>query len=338
MRSTKRLAFIVSSVLLVIVIGSIQGCFLFSGRSGDRNLTWEGKKVYEPASVERPFIEGFGLNDWVDVLPTGDLPIRFSRTITNTGTDAVAAGYIVRERLVHWIFQAVGGAAGYVAGPDATHLIFECEQKGPALAPGESAMIEFEIPGTSCLQMNPTLVALTALPCGLYQETLTIDIDDDVAETDEGDNESSHFFFIPSEADIDIVVTFDPFNSPDISSGAAGEAVAMAGLAPGSVAWRLTIEVTPPGTQYRIYGESPVVGPLAGDTGTLIPATPTGFLSGQTILDYALDTNPTYAGACNRFAPDAYEEDIGTKITVISEDGCAIRQRALPTVVWHECF
>jgi len=326
-----------AAALLVAAATILQGCWLFTPR--ERNLSWEGDKIYVPAPSETLVIDGFGIDDSVDVLPSGSLtpPLRFERAIQNTGNAAIPAGYVVRERIVHWIFQAIGGTAGYVPGPDATHLVFECEQPGPPLAPGASAVLSFEVPSAFCQQMNPP-AALTALPCGLYQETLTIDTGDDVNETDETDNESRHFFFVPSDVRISIVANPNPTGNPDIMVGPAAQVIVRDWAAAGSSAWGFIISATPATARFRVFGRSPVTGPLAGDSGMLVPATPLGPVGSPLLMTYNITPNPAFAGPCNNIAAMVYEEDISTKITVISEDGCVIRQRFVPTVVWHECF
>jgi hypothetical protein len=331
--ANQRIAGLQKPILIALVaVLLLYGC--------ESNLAWQGTKAYVPPSAEKINVDGFGINDDVDVLPSGALtpPIHFTRTITNTSKTPVSAGYIIRERVVHWIFRAIAGTAGYIEGPASTHLILECQQPGPALAPGASATIDFMFPGPQCRQINPPGATLTALPCGLYQETLTIDTNNNVRETNEGDNESKHFFFVPSNVQkINITVLPDPAIPNANMRIVAGRIIALPNTPPNTPALRFIVAPIPLTAVYSVRGRNIVIGSLAGNRGVHFPALPIVNTTGITGIAYNVTTNPNYVGACTDILNNVYEEKIDSKITAISLDGCVIAQKVGKVSVWHEC-
>jgi hypothetical protein len=162
-------------IVIAVVLLSTIGC---------TNLTWIGDKTYTPPATATLDIVGLGINDSVDILPPGATPVA-TRSITNNSSVAAPGGYEVTDVVTQWVFIANTGTYGFLAGDPATHTVFSGSTTGPALAPGETQSVSF----------GP----MPSLACGLYEETLTIDVGGDVDESDESesDNSSSHFFFVP---------------------------------------------------------------------------------------------------------------------------------------------
>lgn len=155
------------------------------------NLTWVGTKVYAPPETSILTVEDLGVDDDVAILNPAAFSI--TRSVANSSsTMAVPGGYTINETVIRWVFQSAGGSAGWVAGDPATHTVFDQDQVGPPLAPGEIQPISFGLIGP--------------LPCGLYQEILTVDDADAVSESIESDNEGLHFFFVPSTQQFNIGV------------------------------------------------------------------------------------------------------------------------------------
>jgi hypothetical protein len=83
-------------------------------------LEWLGIPAYFQGAMnavaQRMLVSGFGINDYVNLLGSGALPITVQRTIINNSLYPISAGYTVEENLTGWTFLAVGGSAGYVPG------------------------------------------------------------------------------------------------------------------------------------------------------------------------------------------------------------------------------
>lgn len=172
-----------ASVCLLVLASASSGCAT--------NLAWIGAKTYDPAPSASLVVDGFGINATVDVLAPGAQDVTISRRITNTSTVGVSAGsYEVQERVVRWKFEAGSGGATWTEGVGPQYVFFEASQPGPKLAPGESATVQFRVH----LQ-GPAPTGVSAPLCGLYCETLTIDPQGALSETDKKDNVGQHFFF-----------------------------------------------------------------------------------------------------------------------------------------------
>ncbi|MCP3918654.1 MAG: hypothetical protein GY711_24170 [bacterium] len=314
-----------------------------------RNLTWSGDAAFIPPPTDT-FGIAFGINDLVDILPDGDLPITISHTLTNTGTDAIPAGYLIEMSVVRWTFLVVAGQAAFVEGDPTVHTHFQCTQIGPALVPGESAVITFTLGDASCPINTPPATSSTSMDCGMYQVTFSADTGMTVAETNEQDNDGRRFFFVPSDVQaINIATTRDPNNDPNVwVVGQTVEPFAPGYPAAGGVATthRFNVTTVPAGASLWVNAISPRMGALAGNVGTMTPGPFAQMVNAPQVYDYTVDIpNPGFAGPCNGIFPplwpaDAvtYLEPVNSKITVISADGCAIAQKSALVNVVHECF
>jgi hypothetical protein len=163
------------------------------------NLTWGARQTYAltgPQTHEL-FIEGLGINDYVDVLDTVQ-PFTIEREFRNTSNfTPLPADYFYSLEIRQMVFRSFNLGdnfiSGWVAGPDNTHLLYAEDRVGPALNPGESFRAEFS-------DIDPTFDfnTLRDSRCGLYEAKLRVDSDSFVNESNEQDNEVRHYFFIPS--------------------------------------------------------------------------------------------------------------------------------------------
>ena len=313
------------------------------------NLNWvdPADKVYDPPPTSTVTIE-FGINDVVDQLPSGDLPITVQKTITNDGTKAITAGYNIVENVLGMNFIAAAGHAGYVPGDPATQTVFFCSQPGPALAPGDSATIQFVLGSPACPALIPPPPAppITELPCGVYQETLTIDVPDVINETDENDNEDEHYFYVPSDVQtININTVRNPTGNPNVFVvGTTVKVVAFAfpppPATPSILTHNYTTGVVPAGSAYRVNARSPRVSPISGTSCALTPAMPaTAPPSPGGGFTCTIPDTSFVGPVCNSFLGNVpvFEENLNTKITAISADGCIIRQKTLQVAMIFEC-
>ena len=310
------------------------------------NLAWVGDKEYVPPAATRIQFDGFGIDDQVDVLPSGNLPISFQRRITNTGSRAVPAGYQITESVSQLAFQSVAGTAGYVPGDPALFTVLTCTQPGPALPPGGSELVTFTFPSAACTPgpgADPQ--PITGLNCGMYRETLTIDATGVVAESNEGDNTSNHFFFVPSPSPrINLVTTLNPNNDPRIGIIPVQQVQVpvfqFPGPGPVTVAThQLMVRTSPPGGQFFVSTTTPQASRV-GNVVTVgfVPALPpmgTPSSDPQTI-NINLTFDPAALGPLSNRPDGLYEEEFSIKVTSISTDGCLIRQETLLLKAVHE--
>lgn len=61
-------------VLMVLLVTVVAGCTT-------PNLQWQGPKQYTPPPGLTVQVDGFSIDDQLDGLPNGDLPITFSRYV-----------------------------------------------------------------------------------------------------------------------------------------------------------------------------------------------------------------------------------------------------------------
>lgn len=265
------------------------------------NLVWVEPKTYTPGSSEIE-VDGFGINGPVDILPVGTSSVMISHVITNDGSSPVAAGYEITETVVQWVFQRNVFSVGWRAGDPATHTMAALTQSGPALAPGQSATIVF----------GPFPVG----SCGLFGETLMLDGTGIVAETSDQDNEDEHLFFVPSSQVINIstnVVNDTLFHR--VGRTKTHEFVINSGGA---------------GNQWLYSGFSTIA--TEGSTADVNPRPVVGALSGpapQTIDMFVIPEVHKFSGL--GFAPS-----VKGKITVISPDGCVVKQKVAEVLLEHE--
>jgi len=317
-------------------------------------LAWSGTHSYLDAAsnnavAETIFIAGFGLDSEVDVLTSGNLPLRVRRTLINKGSLAVAAGYRVREEVRGWTFLARGGDAGYLEG-STNQIVFSCETTAtPALAPGQSAVIEFVLGGPGC----PPGVPIAALPCGLYREVMTVDSPAIVGATCSGITpvEDGNFFFINEPNHITIDLKLNPTNDPDAVAVDRRRVWVFANGArsmdqPFTVpTHEVNITTSSPGFAFYVRARMPITGPAAPTVGTFAPAIPQAPAAPAVQLapltyNYLVTVVPAHnaKSACNVIGiPIRYEEKVDTTITAISTNGCAIAQRSILATGIYEC-
>ncbi len=311
-----------------------------------KNLTWERPKDkdYIPPPTGTAAVEGFGINDLVDELPSGALPITIQKTIVNTGDATIAAGYEITETVLGMNFLAVAGSVGYIPGDPATQTVFSCSQAGPQLAPGQSAVISFPLGSPGCPSTPP---GLAELPCGVYREKLEIDALGVVQESNERDNEDTHYFYIPSSVlTININTTKNPNGDPNAFVVGRTVKVVAFGLPqpppppPPVTTHTFATSILPAGSAYTVNARTPRISPISGTSCVLSPGMPA--LAPPPVAGAYTCTipDPSFVGPiCNSFLGNAqvFEESLNTKLTGISADGCIIRQKSLLVNIIFEC-
>lgn len=280
-----------------IIVWSMLAVFVLAA-IGCANLKWSEPKTYAPPPAGSIVVNGFGINGPVTILQPGPGPISVSHPITNTGTAAVPGGYLVTDTVIQWIFQGspVSGY-GWVPGPAATRTVPTTPAVGPALAPGATATLTFP----------PFLVPNT---CGLFSETLTADATGVVVEDDEADNidPTPHLFFIPSTQQFNIaVVAID-----DTLFHEDGDVAAH------------TFTITPSGAPGWIYAGFSFT-TNEGSTAYTVPAPPLAAGPAPQAITMRVVTQKHAAGS----------GQLTGKITVISNDGCVIKQQSATVLIEH---
>ncbi len=337
------------SVLVSALLIGISACDHDNPPPPPVNLEWIGKLEYSVPPSQTLALK-FGINDEVDQLTNGNLPITVSQVLTNSGTEAIAAGYDITLNAVRWTFLAVSGQAGFLEGDPAIHTLFTCSQLGPELDPGEQVTISFTLSAPGCPINTPPATSATTIPCGMFQATMSADFTTQIPESNEQDNDAKDFFFVPSSIlAINIATVRNPAADPNlIIIGKTVHAYAPGySAATTVVTHNFSITSVPAGDTITVNAITPRNGALAGNIGNMSPGpfpqivTPPG---GGSVYNYnATIPDPFFQGPCNGiFAPlsgdpTSYLETINSKITAISSDGCAIAQKSALVTVVHEC-
>jgi len=312
------------------------------------NINLEQDKTYMPPATDRVGL-AFGVNDNVDILPSGALPISVEKNIGNNGTDAVAAPYQINEDVVRMVFISVAGSAGFVPGNMAGYTAINCNQAGPRLAQGQKQVITYDLGSATC-PVNPAYNLINPPPtlqCGLYRETMTADSTNAVKETNENDNRSVNYFFVPSISDrINLAVV----RNPNVVNGVFVQGMIVNIVAPTLpagpppvVTHAVTASIVPPGSQgFTVNGISPVGPRVSGTICAVAPALPFLVPAGGVLpLTYTCTIPDQFflGPTCNSFlgGTPAYEEHFDSKITAIANDGCIIAQKFLQVRVFFEC-
>jgi hypothetical protein len=255
------------------------------------NLKWEGEKVYSNAT-SRIYVEGLGIDDSVDILTPS--AFRITKAISNDGNGG-SGSYQVNESIEAMVFQAVAGNYGYA--PLGT-IVVDTNLSGPAVAAGATDSIRF--------QLNQVL------PCGLYKETLTIDPANSVAEGNEGDNDTVHYFFVPSSQNFGLMKT-------EIVTGIFHK--------DGQVnTTQFTITAGIDSVRYAHFSFVATEGSKA----FTVPPPPVTVMPGA-----PLTINMFVEGKGHTFS-SGFEPTVTGKVTAISADGCIIRQESAKVFVEHE--
>ncbi|SDX41763.1 hypothetical protein SAMN05444358_105199 [Ruegeria halocynthiae] len=265
------------------------------------NLIWVEPKIYMPGSTEIE-VEGHGINGPVDILPRGTTAITISHEITNAGNSPVPAGYQITETVIQWVFQRNIASVGWREGDPATHTIVQLSQSGPALDPGESAVISF----------GPFTVG----SCGLFGETLELDSTNIVVESSNQDNEDKHLFFVPSNQIINI--TANTINGTLYHKDGR------------TLTHQFRINSGGAGNQWLYTGFSWIA--TEGSTADAVPA-PTGRVpqgpAPQLINMFVTPKDHDHS-------PLGFGPSVKGKVTAISTDGCVVKQKAVEVLVEHD--
>ncbi len=302
---------------------AIAGCGSFPITPVGPNLEWDGPKFYSSGSTAIP-IAGLGLNGSIDVLPVAaPAVVTISRVVTNSGTEPVPAGYFINETVQAMRFQSVSGTAGFVPAPVAA--VTNQTVIGPALAPGATFPVSFTF----------------AVPaCGVYEETLTVDMSDVVAETEERDNVATHYFGVPGSMAVNITVA--PAGSLALwhAPAGAGFAPPWAAVAPAfpAVTHTFTITAATPGTTFFYNYHRPVVMGVFGTASQLMGPAPVlagGVpVAGPIVITHQV-TPRTNNPPATDILRDVAVENFLPEVTAITGDGCAIGQQAAQISVIH---
>ena len=288
--------------LFVIVLPLIGGC---------ANLAWDaGPKVYAPPPTNTLTVTGLGVNAPVDLLAPA--PFSASRTLVNTSSFfSVPPGYLVTDTIVRWVFMATTGSAGWVPGNPATHTVFTQTVPGPALAPGASATVGF----------GPVLAG-APLPCGLYQQTISVDSGNAVNETSETDNVTTHFFHVPSPQQFNIAVT------PLLPAGNVLRHRPPVATPTHTFTVNPAVPVAVLPTPAWVYAHFSFVATEGSTADTLpVPAAPGG--PAPQVITMRVTPKPHNPG------PSAFDPSVTGKVTVISQDGCVIKQESATVGMDH---
>jgi hypothetical protein len=171
----------------------------------------------------------------------------------------------------------------------------------------------------------------------MYKETLTVDSADEVNERVEFDNAAEHFFFVPStQPRLNLNVNLNPTGDPNQAIVPVRRVeVAAFNYPPGitTITTHAAVITTAPAGGGWIYnGITPVPGALSGAVGNLVPPPVIIVNPGtapNTAVNYQITFDPQFLGPNVSGSGPFYVENLDSKITAISTDGCQIRQRSL---------
>ena len=259
------------------------------------DLQWTEPKTYTPPPAATLYVDGLGIDDSVSIMSADTFSV--SHRITNAGRAGIQTPYTALDSLVRWIFQG-GPTVGYswVPGPAATHTVGVLAASGLPLPAGRTAPLAFPL--------------VADLPCGLYRETLVLDSGGTVAETNEANNvdPKNHFFFVPSNQDFTISVA-------EINGAIGHDAAANTH----------TFTINSAGAPGWVFAGFSFVA-TEGSQAVTDPAPPAVGGPGPQIITMRVEPqrhNFTGGGT------------VTGKITVISADGCVLRQMTARVFVEH---
>jgi hypothetical protein len=262
------------------------------------DLAWVPPKTFTPAQVDKIFVDSLGVNDSVAILPVGTSPSAIQKQLRNAGPGTASGAYQVREVVEQLAFRFPP------ARFEVVDTVFDSSFPGPApIAPGAAAPFS----------ANVTVPAT----CGLFRETLIADAGGALAETDETNNTQVDWFFIPSNQQFNITVDtiLDQFTHDRPAPVNTHN-------------FRVLSAAVPPVTQVLYTGFSFVA--TEGSTATTLPA-PGG--PGPVPLPAVLRmlvTPQVHA------IPGGFQPTITGKVTVISLDGCVVKQQSARAFIEHE--
>ena len=240
-------------------------------------------------------VEGLGINDSVDIISPTTFTVQ--RNLVNSDSGDVGDAYVIHERIQPMVFQAIVGNYGFdtIAGAP----VFEQSIAGPQLS-------AFALGSADFGPIGP-------LGCGMYKEYLSIDTLNSVAESNENDNDSEHFFFVPSTQNFGLSKT---------------ELVTGVEHSIGTVV-TTTFTITAGATFDVNYAHFSFVA-TEGSTAVSIPPPPLLVTAGNT-----LNVNMEITVQEHTFT-SGFESSIYGKVTCISEDGCIIKQEGAKVYTEHE--
>ncbi|MHB8546783.1 MAG: hypothetical protein ACYDAJ_08460 [Nitrosotalea sp.] len=301
------------------------------------NLTCKSKV----AGPKNFYVKAFGIDGYVMEGSANGLSQGLSWTIMNTGTASTRSPYTIEVVVRRLVLFVSGGATRFVPGK----IIFRCKKAGPTILPSRSATINFT--QSSC---SPSLPS--KLPCGLYEEKLTIDTKNQVKQSNKRGNKCVRYYHVPSKIkkiNIQVVPNPDNVNSNIMEVSQLNEVSVIAPLVNPNFnarAFHVTITTIPQGEKFALIYQKHVDGAQAGDFADMNRVPPVGgplakFGKGPVDLDYTVTVpHPNFAKApCTNIFPFYYEEKLDNMITAISKEGpgCVLAQRLLRLSVLHEC-
>lgn len=272
----------------------LSSCFiLFYLFSCKPNLVGLGEKTYSP-QLDKIMVEQLGINDSVNIVPPQSFMVQ--RNLENNGNANVNTPYVIRDRIQPLVFQAIVGNYGFDTIPNTT--IYEETISGPQLASSAEDSISFGPIGP--------------LGCGMYKETITIDTLNTVDESNELDNQSVHYFFVPSTQNFSVtkneILTGVPHDSGRIVT---------------------TVFTVTAGPTFSVeYAHFNYVS-TEDSKAVTFPAPPVNIPAG-TSLDISMEIEVK-----EHKVTSGFESSIYGKITTISEDGCIIKHEGAKVFVEH---
>lgn len=312
---------------VLVLIPLLTACPLFrSTRTTpppQSNLRWEGPKTYSPTSGTSVGVNGFGINDVVEILPPAPpaYPLTVTRDFGNDGAVNSPAGYRVSETVERLVLRSTGTMIGFIPAP--MPPVFAGTFIGPALAVGStsSAVFTFPVPA-----------------CGIYRETLRLDSTNAVAESNENDNIAVHHFFVPGN--MQVTITKTPNSATTFWHGpAGGPSWATPIPGPSIISHTFVIAAATPGTTFHYnYPTAPVIGALGsvalftGPPPVMPPAPP---VAGPIAISLQITPNGHNDSPMTDILTETAQERFSMKVTAITSDACTVQQSAGQVTVVH---
>lgn len=257
------------------------------------DLQWIPPKMFTPPAGTVIQVDGFGVDDSVFILPPGMAPTAVSKRVTNADTGAVSASYDVRELIEVYAFRSP--PPGWVP----VDTVFDQLFPGPTpIAAGDTAIFSAAVNFVGA--------------CGLYRETLTLDENGAIAESNEGNNVETDFFFIPSNQQFNIAV--DTVDDQLFHGQAAPIRTHDFVVRASSV----------PALDSVFFGFSFVATEGSTASTDLTPGKYALPLTVQMLVTPQVHN-----------IPGGFEPSVTGKITVISKDGCVLKQQTAKALVEH---
>jgi len=298
----------VLAILLVFYL------FLWGCTPPPVNLVWsKDEPNIIPAAADTLILDELGIADTLYVLE-GTTLTSISKTIKNSSSNNLTGGRVFDIQVVvePFLIQSIDGVVTFIPGGD---TIYNQLFSGPSsITAGNSVTFEA---ATSDL----------ILTCGIYKVSMIIDPASNIEETTDSDNSYSDFISVSSTQQINI-----EFNQPDpvVVKRPTGRPHLQPVPGPDMPIHGFTI------TSAGAFSANYIAWNVTGAAASTVTTAPNGPPSPSVVLPLIPPPRPIPVSLPIFLSAAAYiegTEEILCKVTLISDDGCVIKQKTATILI-----